>query len=678
MFTRDVAPIDEWNFYGQHPFIMCVNDDHVFAIYMHNSNAQEFVLSPKPAMTWRSVGGIIDMTFMYAKTPEEMVALYTKTIGRPFLPPRWSLGFQLSRWGYDTLEKMDQVVEEMFDAKIPYDAQYGDIDYMDRKRDFTYDPVGFDGLPDWISNLHDKGMHYITILDPALQNKLDFDSEKNFEKEEYEPFWNGDQQENWNGQKGIWVRDSNGEPVQAEVWPGPTYFPDFTDLENTGAWWTNECDILHNETGIAYDALWIDMNEPANFQTDSGALKCSGKLNFPPYTPNVLNADEGLYIKTICMDNEQKWGKHYDTHSLYGHSMAIVTKNTLEELFPDRRSFVLTRSQFAGTGHYAGHWLGDNQSHWPNLGWSVVGMLEYSLFGFSYTGADICGFWFNATETMCSRWSQLGAFYPYSRNHNGIGWRDQHPAALGETVIESAKKALTTRYTLLPTLYTLMYESTEFGATTVRSLMAEFQEDRNARDCSDQFLWGRGFMIAPIMEEYTNSRGVYFPGSKWYNYYTNEEIKGQTWRQITTDETTIPLFVRDDTILIEQEPELTTTAQAENDMTMKVYNSGSDSASGSLFWDDGQSRLEKDDFVYIVYNLNRSGNTAVLRAECRARVGEEGQCASQSVKLAKIDFIGSTVQSALLDGQSLTIENNSIVLSETTISAEWTITLTFA
>ena len=107
------------------------------------------------------------MTFFYAKTPEEMVALYTSTIGRPFLPPRWSLGFQLSRWGYDTLAKMDEVVQDMFDAKIPYDAQYGDIDYVDRKRDFTYDPVDFDGLPEWIDNLHDKGMHYITILDPG-------------------------------------------------------------------------------------------------------------------------------------------------------------------------------------------------------------------------------------------------------------------------------------------------------------------------------------------------------------------------------------------------------------------------------------------------------------------------------------------------------------------------------
>ena len=71
-----------------------------------------------------------------------------------------------------------------------------------------------------------------------------------------------------------------------------------------------------------------------------------------------------------------------------------------------KRSFALTRSQFAGTGRVAGHWLGDNQSQWRQMGWSIVGMMEYSLFGFSYTGADICGFWFNATETMCQRWQQ--------------------------------------------------------------------------------------------------------------------------------------------------------------------------------------------------------------------------------------------------------------------------------
>jgi alpha-glucosidase (family GH31 glycosyl hydrolase) len=78
MFSRDVGPIDEWNFYGTQPFIMCVDDDNtVFGIYFHNSNAQEGQFSPKPAFQWRSVGGIFDVTIIVADTPEELIETYT-------------------------------------------------------------------------------------------------------------------------------------------------------------------------------------------------------------------------------------------------------------------------------------------------------------------------------------------------------------------------------------------------------------------------------------------------------------------------------------------------------------------------------------------------------------------------------------------------------------------------
>ena len=201
--------------------------------------------------------------------------------------------------------------------------------------------------------------------------------------------------------------------------------------------------------------------------------------------------------------------------------------------------------------------------------------------------------------------------------------------------------------------------------------MAEFQSDRNARDCSDQFLWGRGFMIAPILEDNSNSRGVYFPGSKWYNYYNNKEIQGGTFQQVNALDTEIPLFVRDDTILVEQKPELTTTAQAENDMTMKIFTSGSSQVTGALFWDNGQARLEDSEFLYMQYELNRSGSSGTLTASC-------SNCSAQTVSLANINFYGSQITSAQLNGEQVTISNNSLQLSGVSISTEWTISLTFA
>lgn len=85
-------------------------------------------------------------------------------IGKPFLPPYWSLGFQISRWGYWTLDKLKEVVERTRAAGIPQDVQYADIDYMDLYKDFTYDTVNWADMPDYVRRVKEDGLRFVVIL----------------------------------------------------------------------------------------------------------------------------------------------------------------------------------------------------------------------------------------------------------------------------------------------------------------------------------------------------------------------------------------------------------------------------------------------------------------------------------------------------------------------------------
>uniref|UniRef100_A0A8C1T8Z6 alpha-glucosidase n=1 Tax=Cyprinus carpio TaxID=7962 RepID=A0A8C1T8Z6_CYPCA len=559
IFTRAAFPNGgTHNLYGHYPYFTCLEDasGQSFGVFLMNSNAMEVTVQPAPAVTFRTIGGVLDFYILVGETPETVVDEFTKLIGRPFIPPYWSLGFQLSRWDYGSLEEVKKVVERNRQAGLPYDVQYTDIDYMENKKIFTYDMEKFAELPQFADYMHDKGQKYIVILDPAVSTGQRINGP-------YEALERGHAAK-------AWVTEPDGvTSLLGEVWPGETVFPDYTNQACID-WWVDEISRFHKE--VKHDALWIDMNEVANF-VKGGINGCTdNKLNYPPFTPSIL--DDLMYSKTLCMDAKHKWGNHYDVHSLYGYSMVLATDKASKATFGTSRSMVFTRSSFPGVGKYSGHWLGDNGANWNDIKWAIPGMLEFNLFGIPYIGADICGFFDDSTEELCTRWMQVGAFYPFSRNHNAQGYADQDPAAYGfdSLVVNTSRHYLNIRYTLLPYLYTLFYKAHVNGETVVRPVMHEFYSDSETWAVHKQFMWGAHLLITPVLDP-----GVKITDRKaTINMYLPEDKTG--------------LHLRGGGILPVQRPDVTTTYSRRHPMGLIVALNDNKAASGELFWDDGDSR----------------------------------------------------------------------------------------
>ena len=132
--------------------------------------------------------------------------------------------------------------------------------------------------------------------------------------------------------------------------------------------------------------------------------------------------------------------------------------------------------------------------------YNYLAILNFNMFGIPLVGADICGFDGNTTVELCARWSALGAFYPFSRNHDGDRSIEQDPAILGPVVVEAAKTALLWKYSLLPYLYTLFFRAHTTGDAVVRPLFFEFPTDSKSYEIESQFMWGSALMIVPMLE----------------------------------------------------------------------------------------------------------------------------------------------------------------------------------
>ncbi|NWZ57045.1 LYAG glucosidase, partial [Haliaeetus albicilla] len=593
LWNRDMAPVPQVNLYGSHPFYLGMEDGgSAHGVFLLNSNAMDVLLQPSPALTWRTTGGILDFYVFLGPDPKSVVRQYLDVIGFPFMPPYWGLGFHLCRWGYSSTDITRQVVANMTAAGFPLDVQWNDLDYMDAKRDFTFNKKSFKDYPEMVRDFHRSGLRYIMIVDPGISSSGPPGT--------YKPYDEGLKQ-------GVFIRNATGQPLIGKVWPGPTAFPDFTNPK-THEWWHDMVKDFHDQ--VPFDGMWIDMNEPSNFVEGSQDGCPNNSLEQPPYVPGVFGGR--LRAGTICASSQQYLSSHYNLHSLYGLTEAIASHDSTTPYQVGCGALGLHSPLHPCASPAASSFSLGSVPEVPRspdaLCTPSAEVLLFNLFGVPLVGADICGFVGDTSEELCVRWTQLGAFYPFMRNHNDHSTRPQEPYAFSPAAQAAMRKALCLRYSLLPFLYTLFHRAHSAGETVARPLFLEFPKDPNTWAVDRQLMWGGGLLITPVLEAGKTKVSGYFPAGTWYSLAGDSTIhsKGQ-WILLPAPLDTINVHVRAGHILPLQEPAFSTTESRKKGMALVVALTPDGFARGDLFWDDGESwqTFEKGDYTEILFLATR-------------------------------------------------------------------------
>ncbi|MFV5689903.1 glycoside hydrolase family 31 protein [Flavobacterium sp. ZT3R25] len=496
-FQKDQEPL-----YKVVPFYIGLHNKKSYGIFFDNTFRTyfDFCHERRNVASYWAEGGEMNYYFIYGPQMQDVVTTFTDLTGKPELPPLWALGYHQCKWSYYPESNLKEVAAKFRELKIPCDALYLDIDYMEGFRCFTWNKEYFPDPKRMVAELAEDGFKTVVIIDPGIKIDKEYSIYKEALKNDY------------------FCKRADGPYMKGKVWPGECNFPDYTNPA-VREWWAGLFKELISEIGVK--GVWNDMNEPA-----------------------VMEVPNKTFPMDVRHDYDGNPCSHRKAHNIYGTQMARATYHGVKRFAYPKRPFVITRSAYAGAQRYTSSWTGDNVATWEHLWIANIQVQRMSISGMGFTGSDIGGFAEQPSGELYARWIQLGVFHPFCRTHSSGDHGDQEPWAFDEEVIDITRKFVSLRYQLLPYLYTMFWQYIEEGIPMLKPLVYYDQDDIQTHYRNDEFVFGNQILVCPILEPNSLGRRMYIPRGQWYNYWTNEEVKGgkEIWVDTKFDE--IPLFVK--------------------------------------------------------------------------------------------------------------------------------------
>ena len=490
------------------PFYIGLHHKKAYGMFFDNTFRSffDFCHERRNITSYWAQGGEMNYYFIYGPEMSDVVSNYTDLTGKPHqLPALWTLGYHQCKWSYYPESNVKEVTAKFRELKIPCDAIYLDIDYMDGFRCFTWNKEHFPDPKRMVKELLDDGFKTIAIIDPGIKIDNDYAIFKEALDKDY------------------FCKRADGPYMRGKVWPGECYFPDFTNPE-VREWWSGLFKELIEDIGVK--GVWNDMNEPA-------VMDVPGKT-----FPNDVRHD---YDGHRC--------SHRKAHNIYGMQMARATYQGLKKFSYPKRPFAITRAAYSGTQRYTSTWTGDNVATWEHLTIANIQAQRMCMSGFSFVGSDIGGFAEQPNGELFARWIQLGIFHPFCRTHSSGDHGDQEPWTFGTNITDIVRKFIEIRYQLLPYLYTAFWRYANEGIPILKSLVLFDQNDSHTHYRNDEFIFGEKILTCPITEANAKGRRMYFPEGTWYNFWDNELVIGGQELWVDADLDSMPIFVKSGAII---------------------------------------------------------------------------------------------------------------------------------
>jgi alpha-glucosidase len=554
------------------PFFTGLHNKKAYGIFFDNTFRSffDFSLERRNVTSFWAQGGEMNYYFIYGPQMEDVVANYTDLTGKPHqLPPLWALGFHQCKWSYYPESKVKEITKTFRDLKIPCDAIYLDIDYMEGFRCFTWNKEYFPDPKRMVKELADDGFKTVVIIDPGIKVDKDYSVFQEALENDY------------------FCKRADGPYMKGKVWPGECYFPDFTK-KKVRDWWSDLYKELIEDIGVK--GVWNDMNEPAVMEV-----------------PNKTFPDD------VRHDYDGNPCSHRKAHNIYGMQMARATYQGVKKYVYPKRPFVITRAAYSGTQRYTSTWTGDNVATWEHLWIANIQAQRLAMSGFSFAGSDIGGFAEQPQGELFTRWIQLGVFHPFCRVHSSGEHGNQEPWAFDEDVTNIVRKFIELRYQLLPYLYTTFWKYVDEGIPMLKSLVLFDQDDIHTHYRTDEFVFGDKILVCPILEANSRGRRMFLPRGNWYNHWTNEFVKGGKELWVDADIDSMPIFIKEGAIIPKYPVQQYVGEKTIEQVTLEVYYK--EGKEESLLFDDAHDGYDytKGRYSLRTFKLNGKSNELIIQ-----------------------------------------------------------------